>query len=213
MGQKTEVASKRHISDRLLLAEQEAARLRTALAQVAAEISALKAELKRRAKQDNCASAAGRVNQETAGLAPAAAVENGEGHEEAPAAAAVAADEAAGGAPEEGGKAGGAGRRKRAREAEGPAAAGEDGEGQEEAPAAAAVAAGEAAGGAAQGGGHVGGARRAKKNREAEWPKAWEKVPFARGGGVPPGACRGCWWIFQGYEGYRPHAAKACLAC
>ena len=81
----------RDISDSLLLAEQEAARLRTALAQAAAEIASLKAELKRRAKHDNCASAAGRVNKETAGLAPAAAGENGEGREVAPEAAEVAA--------------------------------------------------------------------------------------------------------------------------
>ena len=50
---------------------------------------------------------------------------------------------------------------------------------------------------------------RVKRARTCEWPPEWQKIAFVRGGNVPQGACRGCWWLFQGWDGYRQHDAPA----
>ena len=45
-----------------------------------------------------------------------------------------------------------------------------------------------------------------KRRTEIEWPKTWEKRQWVRGGGAPPDACLGCWWLFQDWQGFRAHA-------
>ena len=44
-----------------------------------------------------------------------------------------------------------------------------------------------------------------KRRTEIEWPKKWKKRQWVRGGGAPPDACLGCWWLFQEWQGFRDH--------
>lgn len=58
-----------------------------------------------------------------------------------------------------------------------------------------------------------GGARGVRRRWEADWPAHWVKTDYVRGGSVPQGACTGCWWQFQGYSGFRPHAKDKGSPC
>ena len=221
----------------LVAAEQRAGKLRAELREAEAEVQVLARKLKKRVSQDwehlpespdgadsADAAAADPVAAEAAegpaaeveGGPPAAAVVPGPIAEAGPAAAAepgpqagVAAGVAAGDVVEPA--------------AAGPveaagAAAGAVGAGAAAPLVAGALAAEQAAGAGAAGaaggtgGGDAGGEdagqrRRQKRFREMDWPESWVKKEYVKGVRRPAGACLGCWWLFQEYEGWRKHEA------
>ena len=44
-----------------------------------------------------------------------------------------------------------------------------------------------------------------------DYPPDWERRPYVAGRQKPKGACVGCWWDFQAWEGHRRHEIKYCL--
>ena len=57
-------------------------------------------------------------------------------------------------------------------------------------------------------GGSAGGTRRVKRERsQSGWPETWTRMEEKpkRGDGAPAGVCKGRWWLFQEFDGYRPH--------
>ena len=53
--------------------------------------------------------------------------------------------------------------------------------------------------------------KRARGAADPVWPAEWQRVRYVRNAKAPQGACRGCWWRFQQWEGYRGHSGPNCL--